>query len=173
MSDVFGEDDKRRCEETKRTARILEIVQAIALAPRYYRRRDLAERFQVSERMIQKDLEIIRHGLTLSLTNDGDGYYFERLPHLPTTVYSFSEALALLAAARAAQVIPGVNSADLAAAIARLESVFPDEVRPSRAIVLPYWQQSCAMMGARGHGMWYTGFVPAAGIQEAAHAPIA
>jgi len=130
MSDLFGEDDKRRCEETKRTARILEIVQAIALAPRHYRRRDLAERFGVSERMIQKDLEIIRHGLKLSLMNDGDGYYFERLPHLPTTVYSFSEALALLAAARAAQVIPGVNSAELAAAIARLESVFPDEFRP-------------------------------------------
>ena len=66
----------------------------------------------------------------LPLLKDENGYYFERLPHLPTTTYSFSEALALLTAARAAQAIPGVNSAELAAAIARLESVFPDEFRP-------------------------------------------
>jgi len=64
------------------------------------------------------------------LITDGDGYYFERLPHLPTATYSFSEALALLTAARAAQAIPGMNSAELAAAVARLESIFPDEFRP-------------------------------------------
>ncbi|MDW8101163.1 MAG: WYL domain-containing protein [Anaerolineae bacterium] len=47
---------------------------------------------------------------------------------MPTTTYSFAEALALLTAARAAQAIPGVNSAELAAAIARLESIFPSEI---------------------------------------------
>ena len=119
-----------RLEETKRTARILEIIQLIAGKPRQYRRGDLAERFEISERMIQKDFDVVRHGLKLVLMKDGDGYYFERLPHLPTTAYSFSEALALLTAARAAQAIPGVNSAELAAAVARLESVFPDEFRP-------------------------------------------
>ena len=117
-----------KLEETKRTSRILELVQLVAIKPRHYRRADLAKRFEISERMIQKDLEIIRHGLKLELRNDGDGYYFERLPSLPTTAYSFAEALALLAAARAAQTIPGVNSAELAAAIARLEALFPAEI---------------------------------------------
>ena len=115
-----------RLEETKRTARILEIVQLIAGNPRRYRRADLAQRFEISERMIQKDLDIIRNGLKLLLCKDRSGYFFFRLPQLPTTPYSFSEALALLIAARTAQLIPGVNSADLAAAIARLESIFPD-----------------------------------------------
>jgi len=115
-----------RFEATKRTARILEIVQLVAGNPRRYRRADLAQRFEISERMTQKDLDIIRHGLKLLLCNDRSGYFFDRLPQLPTTPYSFSEALALLIAARTAQLILGVNSADLAAAIARLEAIFPD-----------------------------------------------
>jgi predicted DNA-binding transcriptional regulator YafY len=127
-SDIGG--GAGRFEETKRTARILEIVQIIAIHPHRHHRSDLAAHFEVSERMIQKDLEIIRHGLKLALTRDPDGYYFERLPHLPTTDYSFAEAVALVTAARAAQAIPGVNSAELAAAIARLETVFPEEFRP-------------------------------------------
>lgn len=125
-----SESKEPRLEETKRTARILELIQIIALRPRRYGRRDLAERFELTERMIQKDVEIIRNALTLPLRNDGTGYYFEHLPHLPTTVYSFTEALALLTAARAAQATPGVNSAELAAAIARLETLFPDSFRP-------------------------------------------
>ncbi len=126
----LSDEPKTKSEETKRTARILEIVQLVALRPCHYRRADLAQRFEVSERMIQKDVDVIRYGLKLALCNDGDGYYFEHLPHLPTTTYSFSEALALLTAARAAQAIPGVNSAELAAAIARLEALFPDALRP-------------------------------------------
>lgn len=119
-----------RLEETKRIARVLEIVQMIAVAPHCYSRRQLAERFEISERMIQKDLDVVRHGLKLPLLHDSKHYFFERLPRLPTTAYSFAEALALLTAARAAQAVPGVNSAELAAAIARLEAVFPEELRP-------------------------------------------
>jgi len=114
-----------RLEESKRTARILEIVQLIAGNPRRYGRADLAQRFEISERMIQKDLDIIWHGLKpplcniiwhrlkLPLCNNRSGYFFDRLPRPPTTPYSFSDALALLIAA------------NLAAAIARLESIFP------------------------------------------------
>lgn len=130
MWNTVLDEPERKFEETKRTSRILEIVQLVAAKPREYRRPDLAKRFEISERMVQKDLEVIRHGLKLSLMRDTDGYYFEWLPHLPTTAYSFSEALALLIAARAAQAVPGANSAELAAAIARLESIFPDEFRP-------------------------------------------
>lgn len=118
-----------RDDQIRRTARVLEIIQQIATAPGYWSRKQLSEHHQVGERMIQKDLELIRYRLGLTLVHDGSGYCFERLPHLPTTTYSFAEALALLAAARAAQALPGINSAELAAAIARLESIFPDELR--------------------------------------------
>lgn len=112
----------------RRTARVLEIVQQIAIRPHYWSRRTLAEHYGIGERMIQKDLELIRHSLCLPLQHEDGTYYFEWLPKLPTATYSFSEALALLTAARAAQAIPGVNSAELAAAIARLESLFPAEM---------------------------------------------
>ncbi|MGC9083043.1 MAG: helix-turn-helix transcriptional regulator [Anaerolineae bacterium] len=112
----------------RRTARVLEIIQQIATRPHYWSRRTLADYHEISERMIQKDLELIRQRLGLSLRHEDGTYYFERLPRLPTATYSFSEALALLAAARAAQAIPGINSAELAAAIARLESLFPSEM---------------------------------------------
>lgn len=61
---------------TKRVFRILQIVQIVANNPCTYSRADLAERFQVSERMIQKDLDMIRHGLKLELGRKGNGYYF-------------------------------------------------------------------------------------------------
>jgi len=111
-------------------ARVLDIIQQIARAPGYCSRKRLAEHYEIGERMIQKDLNVIRHGLRLGLTHDGQTYTFDRLPHLPTLAYSFGEALALLSAVRLAQTVPGVDSADLAAAVARLESVFPAELRP-------------------------------------------
>lgn len=112
----------------RRTARVLEIIQQIAVRPCYWSRRKLAEHHEISERMIQKDLELIRYRLSLSLVHEDGVYHFDRLPHLPTTSYSFAEALAMLAAVRAAQAIPGINSAELAAAIARLEALFPIEI---------------------------------------------
>jgi len=112
----------------RRTARVLEIVQQIATRPHYWSRRTLADYHEIGERMIQKDLELIRQRLGLPLRHEGGAYYFEWLPKLPTATYSFPEALALLAAARTSQAIPGINSAELAAAIARLESLFPSEM---------------------------------------------
>ncbi len=119
-----------KLEETKRTSRILELVQIIATAPQRYLRRDLAARFEISERMIQKDLEIIRHGLKLPLLHLPEGYYFEQVPRLPSLQYTFAEALALLLAVQAARQVSGVGSTELAAAAARLESLFPPEFTP-------------------------------------------
>lgn len=119
-----------RDDEIRRTARILEIIQQIAIAPGRWSRKTLAEYHEIGERMIQKDLDIIRHRLKLTLEHDGTAYSFVRLPHLPTVAYGFNEALALVTAVRAAQTVPGINSADLAAAVARLESIFPPELRP-------------------------------------------
>ena len=119
-----------RLEETKRTSRVLEIVHIISTAPRRYLRWDLAHRFEVSERMIQKDLDIIRHGLKLPLLHSPEGYYLEKVPRLATLQYTFAEALALLLAVQAAQRVSGVSSAELAAAVARLEALFPSEFTP-------------------------------------------
>lgn len=119
-----------RDDQIRRTARVLEIIQQISIDPGQWSRRQLSECHEISERMIQKDLELIRYRLGLALEHNGQGYSFTRIPHLPTTTYSFNEALALLTAARTAQALPGVNSADLAAAIARLQSLFPDELQP-------------------------------------------
>jgi predicted DNA-binding transcriptional regulator YafY len=118
-----------RDNQIRRTARILEIVQQITLSPQYWTRKKLAGHHEISERMIQKDLEIIRVRLGLPLETERSGYYFTHLPHLPSTLFSFSEAISLLSAARAAQVMPGVNSSELAVAISRLESIFPENIR--------------------------------------------
>jgi len=119
-----------KLEETKRTSRILELVQIIATAPQRYLRRDLAHRFEISQRMIQKDLEVIRHGLKLPLLHSPKGYYFDKVPRLPALQYTFAEALALLLAVQAARQVSGISSAELAAAVARLEALFPPEFTP-------------------------------------------
>lgn len=119
-----------RDEQIRRTARVLEIIQQITVAPGRWSRKELARYHEISERMIQKDLELIRVRLKLELEHDGFTYRFSRLPQLPTLTYTFNEALALVTAIRSAQTVPGVNSADLAAAAARLESIFPNDLRP-------------------------------------------
>ena len=121
---------ERNLEETKRVARIIQIVQMIATAPRRYQRLDLAEHFELSDSMIKKDLEIIRHGLKLALRASRDGYYFEHVPTLPPLQYSLTEALAMLTSIQAAQQVSGISSPELAAAIARLEALFPTEFLP-------------------------------------------
>ena len=96
-------------EEIKRTARILEIVQLIAVRPKQYRARELAKRFEVSDRMIKKDLQVIRHGLRLRLNASSSGYYFDEVPQLPAVTYVFTEALALLQAAQVARHVSGID----------------------------------------------------------------
>ncbi len=115
---------------TRRTGRVLKIIQQISGTPRYWTRQRLARHYEISERMITKDLEMMRINLGFKVKSDGEGYYFVDLPQMPTTNFSLPEAIALLTAARTAQAIPGINSGELATAIARLESIFPDDMRP-------------------------------------------
>jgi predicted DNA-binding transcriptional regulator YafY len=120
-------------EEIKRTSRVLQMLLLIASSPARFSRRELAARFEIGERMVTKDLAILRHGLRLDLRHSPEGYYFEKTPHLPALQYSFGEALALLTAVQAAQGGPGggmTSSPDLAAAVARLEALFPPEFLP-------------------------------------------
>lgn len=130
MSGVKPPTHERNLEETKRVARIVRIVQMIANAPRRYQRKELAAHFEVSDSMLKKDMEVIRHGLRLQLERTREGYYFQQIPNLPPLQYSFTEALALLTSIQAAQQVSGIGSPELAAAIARLEALFPNEFLP-------------------------------------------
>lgn len=123
-------DAVSKLPETTRVSRILEIIWNITRSPRTWTRKRLADQFEVSERMITNDLDVIKHGLKFDLENDrGRGYYFARVPQLPSVSYSLSEALALVLAAQSARRIGGIPHADLSSAIARLSSVFPPEMR--------------------------------------------
>lgn len=115
-----------RLDETRRVARLLDIAWRIAAAPRHWSRRSLARVHDVSERRITSDLTILRHGLHWEIRADRSaGYYFDPVPQIPGVQFSLPEALALLLAVRASIALPGVASADLAAAIARLAALLP------------------------------------------------
>ena len=103
-----------REQEIRRTSRILQIINRIAMRPGRCRAKDLAQHFEVSDRTIKKDLQIIRHGLRLALRSSRQGYYFEETPQLPAVAYSFTEALALVQAAQVSRQVAGISSADLA-----------------------------------------------------------
>lgn len=119
-----------RLPETTRVSRILDIIWNISRAPKQWTRKRLAEHFEVSERMITNDLQVIQHGLRFELANEkGMGYYFVSVPQLPSVSYSLSEALALVLAAQSGRRMGGIPHADLSSAIARLSSVFPPEMR--------------------------------------------
>ncbi|MEZ4523201.1 MAG: WYL domain-containing protein [Thermomicrobiales bacterium] len=119
-----------RLPETTRIARILEMVWLISRQPRHWTRAALAEKFEISERMVTQDIQVIRHGLVFDLQSAyGEGYYFPSLPSLPAVSYSLPEALALILAAQSARQLSGISQSDLATAIARLSAVIPDELR--------------------------------------------
>ena len=119
-----------RLPETTRIARILELVWLISREPRRWTRPALAERFEISERMVTDDIQLIRHGLLFDLKSAyRQGYYFTSLPSLPAVSYSLPEALALILAAQAARQLSGISQTDLATAIARLSAVIPEELR--------------------------------------------
>jgi predicted DNA-binding transcriptional regulator YafY len=121
----------KRLPETQRAARILEIVARISSQPRVWTRAKLASSFEVSERQITKDLDIVRHGLRLELDREhGGGYYFRSLPRLPALSYSLSEALAIFLSAQAGRRLAGIPQEDLSAAIGRLTSIMPAELVP-------------------------------------------
>lgn len=128
-ADDFAPRDSRRFEETKRIRRVLDLVQLIAGQPRRWLRRDLATRFEVSQRQIDKDVDLIRNGMVLDLLHAPEGYYFERLPRLAAAPLTFEQALALLLAAQLAGRTAGVDMADLQGAMSHIEAQLPLPVR--------------------------------------------
>lgn len=116
-------------QETRRTARLLDLVWRISNAPKQWSRKRLADKYEVSERQITKDLQILRYKLHFAIERAPEGYYFEQIPRLPTTSFSFEEAVSLLLAVRAGGALAGVDGEALGAAVGRLESLFPREFR--------------------------------------------
>lgn len=84
----------------------------------------------MSVKTIGKDLEIIRNALKLDLITTADGYAFDRVPLLPALHLPLPEALALVNLVFAARGTVGVASPELAAAVSRLEALFPAEFTP-------------------------------------------
>ncbi len=117
-------------EETRRIARVLRIISSISARPRYWTRRALAAEHEVSERRIQSDLQLIQQGLRFPLAHSRQGYYFLETRALPAVNFAFGEAVALLLAASVGRATAGVDSAELAAGLARLNTAFPAELRP-------------------------------------------
>ncbi|MDP2957878.1 MAG: WYL domain-containing protein, partial [Longimicrobiales bacterium] len=116
-------------EETKRVARILDIVVRINSRPKVWTRRALAQAYEISERRIQEDLEIVAHRLCLPLDHCRTGYFFDGAVPLPSVTFAFGEAAALILAATVGQSTVGVGGPELAAALARLKDAFPVELR--------------------------------------------
>lgn len=119
-----------RLEETKRIARVLRIVQLLSAQPRAWTRRRLAQEFELSERMIDKDLELIRNGLCYDLRHVREGYYFVSGPLLKPIELTIPEALALALAAQQARDTGTVDAALIGGVLARLEGALPRGIVP-------------------------------------------
>jgi len=117
-----------RVEELRRIARVLSLLSLISAQPRRWPRKALAGKYEVTERQIDKDLAVLRHGLGCDIQSvKKQGYYVARLPALPAVHYTAAEALALLTALRLAQASGSVDPSSLASALARTEEALPIE----------------------------------------------
>src|SRR5947209_6534886 len=126
----LGQRTEDRLEETKRVARVLHIIQRVGAQPRAWTRKRLARDFELSERMIDKDLQLIRNGLCYDLRRGRDGYYFVGGPLLKPIELTVPEALALALAAQQARDTATVDGAVIGAALARLEAALPGGIVP-------------------------------------------
>ena len=125
MNEMSEEAHSGRLEETKRVSRILTILSLIGNQPRRWTRRALAERLGIGERQIDRDLQVIRHGLGCELRRTREGYAFSRLPELPAVRYTAAETLTLLTALQMARGTGSIDGASLASALSRTESALP------------------------------------------------
>lgn len=127
MHAIARDDDLwegQHAEETKRIARVIRLTALLTAQPRQYKRAGLATRYEVSERQIARDLELLR-GLGYAITSTPDGYMFENAPVLPALNLSLPEALTLALAAGLARDSGDVDTATLGAALAKLEALTP------------------------------------------------
>ena len=128
----MAEDDEdrggSRLEETKRVARIAEIATLLAAQPRRWTRARLAARYELCERQIARDLEVLRHGLGYHIDRTRDGYVIQGAPIVPRLTLTMPEVLALALAAGLARDSGDVDTITLGAAIAKLEALVPPDM---------------------------------------------
>jgi len=117
-------------EETKRLARVLKVASYLTSQPYAWTRAGLATELEVSERSIDRDLELLR-GLGYEINRDKvKGYAFARTPPLPPVQLSLHEVLALTLAAELARESGDIDTSSLGAAMAQLLSAVPSPARP-------------------------------------------
>jgi predicted DNA-binding transcriptional regulator YafY len=126
----------KRAPEIQRVARLVDML--VVLSQRPLKRRELAERYQISERQITSDLQVLRRRLSLEIVSTGEGYRIASLPSLPSVQFDVAELFALLLATLAGSRSPGVPRDKLASAIERLQTVLPQNLR--RAFELSRFQ---------------------------------
>ena len=111
-----------------RFQRIWQIVEYIAREPGKSRR-ELAERFALSERQVQADLNVIRAEMRLPLVRR-QGYRFVNEEGGPAGVLELKEAQLLLLLIRRAQVERTVPVEQLGSLVKKLPALFPPHLQP-------------------------------------------
>lgn len=115
-------------DPTERALRLLSMLQTHRLWPAA----ELAERFDVDQRTIRRDIDRLRTlGYRVdATTGTGGGYRLAAGAHLPPLVFDDDEAVALVVGLRAAAsaAITGMEDASLQA-LAKVEQALPDRLR--------------------------------------------
>jgi predicted DNA-binding transcriptional regulator YafY len=111
-----------------RFQRIWQIVEHIAREPGKSRR-ELADRFALSERQVQADLNVIRAEMRLPLVRR-QGYRFVNEQGGPSGALEMQDAQILLLLLRRAQVERTVPPEQLDGLIAKLPTLFPPHLQP-------------------------------------------
>ncbi|MEL6890451.1 MAG: WYL domain-containing protein [Actinomycetota bacterium] len=113
---------------TERTLRLLALLQT----HRLWRAAELAERLDVTERTVRRDVDRMRElGYRVdATTGTAGGYRLAAGAHLPPLVFDDEEAVAVVVGLRAAAgaAITGIEDASLQA-LAKVEHALPDRLR--------------------------------------------
>ncbi len=129
IADADDAWDGGRLEETKRVARLIRLATLLTTQPRRWKRAELAVRFEIGQRQVARDLDLLR-GLGYTLRATHQGYAFDNAPVLPALSLTVPEVLALALAASLARDSGDVDPATLGAALARLDTLMPVAARP-------------------------------------------
>jgi len=114
----------------RRADRLFQIIQYLR-HDRVITARDLAEKLEVSERTIYRDMQDLSLSGIPIISEPGVGYRLMKGFHLPPLMFNEEELAALLLGARMVQTWTDKGLAQAAhQAMAKIESVIPDHLRP-------------------------------------------
>ncbi len=122
-----GQRKRERARALERAARIASLLTG---ASYQYTRLRLSTDLGVSERTIDRDLNLLRDFGYEIEHNPERGYAFARTPPLPAVPLTLPDVLALTLAAELARDSGDIDTASLGAALARLLDAVPPQARP-------------------------------------------